>query len=163
MEYPSLKYYLPSDLNLKIKMYISQYSLIKLEADHSMRTGIECLIYSKANPCQKKFLDIVKSLLFWCRENPLKSKIQMPLKSFKTETDLLISSAISNIPYGHVFSIEALNSKLPTLSKEQLLNWIVKNPYPLLIPTHRISIQKGLSTKERTLFSYLSDVELDLK
>lgn len=140
---------------------MTQSALIKLEADHAMRPGIECLIYSKGNPCQKKFLNLVNLLLLWCQEDPLKKPISTPLKSLGSDLDAAIASFIQSIPYGQTTSMEAVFSQFPTLPKEALVNWIKMNPYPLMIPTHRVNLEKGLSLKDKTLFSYLIDTEVN--
>lgn len=159
MELPCLKYYLPSPLNLKIKMFVTQSALVKLEADHSMRPGIECCIYSRSNPCQKKFLDFIKTLLMWCKKHPLKEEMTTPLKGLCSSIDSSIAAAIQTIPFGNRLTPHEFLSIYPHLSEDTLIEWIKKNPYPLIVPTHRLMCENQLSSKQRCLFSYLVDAE----
>lgn len=137
---PILKYYLNCPISLKVKASLSKKQIESFDIEKGTRDGLECLIYSSENPCDKAFLNKTTSLLRWLQdyfEGKAESTLSIKLPKEKKEKELL--KKICKIPFGHQINLEdLLKEEFSEITEKQFFSLKKKNLYQLLIPFHRV-------------------------
>jgi hypothetical protein len=82
MKHPSLKYFLPSPYDLKLKIYTSKLKVIEIKTETPKYKGLECLFYFADNPCEKEHAEFITSILKKLSET-IKSSVSVNLETLK--------------------------------------------------------------------------------
>jgi O6-methylguanine-DNA--protein-cysteine methyltransferase len=137
---PILKYYLNSPVSLKVRASLSKKHIESFYIEKGTRDGLECLIYSSENPCDKAFLNKTTSLLKWLQdyfEGRAESSLSIKLPKEKKVKDLV--ERISKIPFGSEINLEdLLNEEFSEITEKQFYSLRKQNSHQLLIPFHRV-------------------------
>lgn len=147
---PILKYYLNCPVSLKVKASLSKKQIESFDIEKGSRDGLECLIYSSENPCDKAFLNKTTSLLKWLNDyfkGGAEFTLSIKLPKEKKERELL--KKICKIPFGEQINLEdLLKEEFSEISQKQFTSLKKKNLYQLLIPFHRVEENHGKRSPE---------------
>ena len=163
MDCPSLKYYFPSLISLKLRIYITKTYIQEISLETTSYGGLECLFYCKADPCQKSVLKFVNEILSWLlsytQKQPKESSIAIKLPS--NQEDLAIVRALSSLKFGSFITERFFLEKLG-LQQFNLSSWIKKHPFTPFIPAHRVlpsQLRSSTSSHQLRLFNLLRSFE----
>ena len=139
MDCPSLKYYFPSPIFFKIRIYITKTHIQEISLEPTNYNGLECLFYCKADPCQKAVLKFVNEILRWLNSYLKKQPREsfLPIKPFSSEEDIAIIQALSSLKFGS-FITEAFFLEKLGLPKFNLSSWVKSHPLIPFVPAHRV-------------------------
>jgi len=148
MNLPILKYYLPASLSLKLRFYIKDLTLTHVRLEVATRDGLECLFYANTLAEDPSLLHLVCSILSWL-QNYLKKTphaIDFPLAPFSSIFMKQVLEELQKLPIGQTLYYQALAEKVGNPQAARAVGTALhKNPFPLLIPCHRIvSKRQGL-------------------
>lgn len=163
MDCPSLKYYFPSPISLKLRIYITKTHIQEISLETTSYTGLECLFYFKADPCQKTILKFVNQILSWLLSyaNKQPKECYLPIKLSANKEDLVIIEALSSLKFGSFVTETFFLEKLG-LNQINFNCWMKNNPFIPLIPAHRVlpsSLRSTPSTNQHKLLNLLRSFE----
>lgn len=145
MHLPILKYYLPSPLSLKLRLHISRLSLEKILLEAPSRDGLECLFYADASATNPHVVALIRLILTWLKgylaKNP--QAINFSLHEFSSSFSSEVLEALQLVPFGKTLTYQELASLIGNPKASRAVGSALnKNPFPLLIPCHRIVSKK---------------------
>jgi O6-methylguanine-DNA--protein-cysteine methyltransferase len=139
METPALKYYFPTPICLKLRLYITKTHIQQICLETTSYKGLECLFYIKADPSQKPVLKFVNEILDWllcyAKKQP---QVSYPcIKLPQTQEDSKLIEALSSLKFGSFVTEAQLLDKLG-LNHLNFNSWMKTNPFTPFIPIHRV-------------------------
>ena len=163
MDCPSLKYYFPSPISLKLRIYITKTHIQEICLDSTSYTGLECLFYFKADPCRKPILKFVNQILSWLLSyaNKQPREFSLPIKLQSNKEDLAIIEALSSLKFGS-FVTEAFFLEKLGLNQINFNCWMKSKPFIPFIPAHRVlpsSLRSTPSPNQHKLLNLLRSFE----
>jgi len=148
MRLPLLKYYLVSSFSMKLRLHLVKqegYVLEKILLEEGDRPLLECLFYAPTDASDPLLLQSIQQILLWLKAylagEPL--TILPPLLWPSSSFALLTLTHLKEVPFGVTRSYEelAISMDHPRAARAvgSALN---KNPFPLILPCHRIVSKK---------------------
>ena len=142
-----LKYYLSFPYPLKLRFYLLAKSIEKVKLEKGSRDQLECLFYTPENPTNPHTVEVIDKTLLWIsqyfsRKTPT---ITLPLQPFKTEFSSEVLKALSKTEFGTTLTYKELGTVIHRPEAARAVGMALnKNPYPLIIPCHRVVSQSGI-------------------
>lgn len=160
MDCPSLKYYFPSSLPLRLRIYITKTSIQKISLEATSYGGLECLFYAKADPCQKPVLKFVNEILSWLlayiNKEPRSTIPNMKLLS--CEESSVVLKQLSGLKFGS-FVTETAFLDMLNLRRFNFQAWLNSHPFTPFIPVHRVLPASVASSQKHRVLNLLRSFE----
>jgi O6-methylguanine-DNA--protein-cysteine methyltransferase len=139
MDTPALKYYFPTPICLKLRIYITKTHIQQIYLENTSYKGLECLFYIKADPSQKPVLKFINEILTWLLSYAKKQpQASYPcLKLLTTQEDAKLIEALSSLKFGSFVTETQLLDRLG-LKHLNFNTWMKKHPFSPFIPFHRV-------------------------
>lgn len=151
MKLPIFKYYLAAPFSLKARLYLTQnkdsFLVERLSLETSDRPCLECLIYSTADACNPTLIQCVTQVLEWMSiylAGKQPSSLPPLLWDFSPFAKKVLTH-LAMIPFGERMSYQGLAEVMGHPKAARAVgNALNKNPFPLILPCHRIVAKEGL-------------------